>query len=378
MADLLSFRPRPEPGELCSSWLARLSVENGLTVARLIASCVPDTHYPTLDLDQHLPRPLLHRLEARTGLPWPVIERTTLRALHDLYVGRRVDHGGYRWFMPVHPVRQRFTLYGQQVCPDCLAADAVPYFRQVWRLSFVTTCPVHGCLLLDRCPACAAPVDPRGACDGRDELFDQDALCRCGGCGSDYRDFAWQRLGEDVTPEARRVAWGAAADGRRVPQEAELRTALNWQQRVIEPMEGRFVRVGGLLVEVAAYLDGCRQLLRLLCGERYAEGFSRLVSERSNHPRRPLTGIGRLRFERAEVGVRHLNIRSLSWLLADWPISFQRLCLESGISRTALLYPATRAGLPEWYERQCSAVLGARAGKWSQAESALSSADQIT
>lgn len=333
MTDLLPFRPRPEPGELLTSWLARLALENGTTVARIIASCVRDTHYPVLDLDQHLPRPLLHRLAERTGLPWPAIERTSLRALHDLYVGRRQDHGAYRWFMSVRPVRQRYTMHGQQVCPDCLATDPVPHYRQTWRLSFVTTCPVHECLRLDRCPACDAPIDHRGACDGRDEVFDEHALCRCGGCGADFRAYAWHTLGGDVTLQARREAWGyeAAQEGereKRVPREIRLRSVVNWQARLTAPPKDGRIKLGGVFVEIESYLRGCRHLLRVIGSEPLGEDFRRLVYLRSGLPLQPVTAVGKLQFDRSEIGVRHANLAMVSWLLSDWPITFQELCFE--------------------------------------------------
>ncbi|MCY9697708.1 TniQ family protein [Paenibacillus alginolyticus] len=39
-----------------------------------------------------------------------------------------------------------------KVCPICL--DELNYFRKIWDVSIVTTCPIHGCLLLDRCLNC--------------------------------------------------------------------------------------------------------------------------------------------------------------------------------------------------------------------------------
>ncbi|NVM89648.1 Zn ribbon nucleic-acid-binding protein [Variovorax sp. SG517] len=66
------------------------------------------------------------------------------------------------------------------VCPDCLAQDHVPYWRQSWRLATTVMCDVHRRNLVDRCPRCkgtfAAP---------RPILL---PLSHCGNCGFDLRN----------------------------------------------------------------------------------------------------------------------------------------------------------------------------------------------
>jgi hypothetical protein len=42
---------------------------------------------------------------------------------------------------------------GVKVCPECLA-QGTPYRRAVWDLKLFMVCPVHGCWLIWRCPAC--------------------------------------------------------------------------------------------------------------------------------------------------------------------------------------------------------------------------------
>ena len=44
-------------------------------------------------------------------------------------------------------------------CPLCLKDDPVPYFRMIWHLPFVTVCPVHHVLLVNRCPSCYSTID---------------------------------------------------------------------------------------------------------------------------------------------------------------------------------------------------------------------------
>jgi TniQ len=44
-----------------------------------------------------------------------------------------------------------------KVCPLCLS-EKEPYDRLHWKCRVVSSCPEHNVLLLDRCPACAAPI----------------------------------------------------------------------------------------------------------------------------------------------------------------------------------------------------------------------------
>lgn len=37
-------------------------------------------------------------------------------------------------------------------CPICL--QSLPYYRLIWDLSFIKICPLHHCLLIDKCPQC--------------------------------------------------------------------------------------------------------------------------------------------------------------------------------------------------------------------------------
>lgn len=61
--------------------------------------------------------------------------------------------------------RQRYDA----VCPCCLEESV--YLRQRWEHAFVTACPQHGCLLIEKCPACCNWLSPE-----REHI----ELCPCG------------------------------------------------------------------------------------------------------------------------------------------------------------------------------------------------------
>jgi hypothetical protein len=70
-----------------------------------------------------------------------------------------------------------------KVCPLCLS-EKEPYDRLHWKCRFVSSCPEHDVLLLDSCPACAAPIASMRA-----------SLTRCPRCDrADFRTCATPSL----------------------------------------------------------------------------------------------------------------------------------------------------------------------------------------
>lgn len=43
-----------------------------------------------------------------------------------------------------------------KICPACLIENN--YCRKIWELAFITVCPHHHCLLIDRCPKCRRKI----------------------------------------------------------------------------------------------------------------------------------------------------------------------------------------------------------------------------
>lgn len=82
------------------------------------------------------------------------------------------------------PIRQR-PIY--RYCGQCLKEDAIPYFRQYWRLASSYVCERHGSILRDACWHCQQPVDlSRGLVPERGARHSGPVtLRRCGRCGAD-------------------------------------------------------------------------------------------------------------------------------------------------------------------------------------------------
>lgn len=63
-----------------------------------------------------------------------------------------------------HPLFACLTTHGDgrsvhRYCPRCLRQDQIPYLRLSWRAAFQLVCPVHHCLLLEKCSICGKSVD---------------------------------------------------------------------------------------------------------------------------------------------------------------------------------------------------------------------------
>ena len=71
-----------------------------------------------------------------------------------------------------------------RVCPACL--NERPIWWAVWDLGLVTACPIHGCLLFNRCPACRRKL-----------AWQRLAIHQCR-CGLDFRDLTIESADPDL------------------------------------------------------------------------------------------------------------------------------------------------------------------------------------
>ena len=94
-------------------------------------------------------------------------------------------------------------------CPECLAADPVPYFRRQWQMGFLLVCPLHGVRLRAACHRCREKLTP--------ELLGLDAAsvgC-CLHCRTDLRTdsmAAEERVRTQVL-DWERLLWSLVSSG---------------------------------------------------------------------------------------------------------------------------------------------------------------------
>lgn len=191
---LWPIRYKPLPDELLSSWIVRLAHGHGLKVQTFCNRLFGNTRQIwNRDMDRLAPGWLLDALSLHTGTPPERVFETTLRRYEGVLYSRFRAAGHLHWIQVMQMYHRKRTGFGQQYCPRCLATDDVPYFRTRWRLSLVTFCAEHRCMLLDRCTACDAPVSFHRIDTGvlLDEARD---LATCFQCGVDLSTGAFLEL----------------------------------------------------------------------------------------------------------------------------------------------------------------------------------------
>lgn len=189
-------RVRPKVGQSLSSWRQAAAIANGYELYP-----VPPCALRRVDPDAGANAAELEWLARTHRITLAEIEPLTLRA----FQGKVFRFASVRCH-PAWLLRTRYTreslVPGPQYCPRCLAQSGGGYFRTVWRLGFVTLCPIHLCELLDRCPACGAGVWPVGATAPRLFQVDQPAdHMHCVRCG-----FQLSRAPADLAFEAEDTA----------------------------------------------------------------------------------------------------------------------------------------------------------------------------
>ena len=182
-------RPRPDRDELLSSWLQKLSSENG---QKLQAFC--DCEFGSQrqlwnrDIDRLAPVWLLNALSRKTGLARSIVANTTFRPYTGILFRNRRVRGQLRWILPLQIYHRKRRGYGLQYCAQCLAEDREPYFRRRWRVAYCTFCPGHATLLNDRCFRCGSPVAFHRRELGKPLLLSAGPMSICHQCGFDLRD----------------------------------------------------------------------------------------------------------------------------------------------------------------------------------------------
>jgi len=101
------------------------------------------------------------------------VDKSRLQPLVYIAPTKRTKFGDYFVFGSPVP-RLGIQIRPPKICPGCLSEFG--YIRRIWDLTAVTTCPLHKCLLLDRCPNCLKQLSL---------IRRRVTVCRC--------DYDWRR-----------------------------------------------------------------------------------------------------------------------------------------------------------------------------------------
>ena len=175
--------PQPKEDELLSSWLIRISSECGMSAINFCAE-VLKVENPNLRIVDRSPDDLLLQgLFEGTGVPVERVREASLLA-EEGYVFSQSGKGSSRWIIPaitVHTNRRGNT--GMAYCPECLRADAIPYYRKNWRYAYYAVCATHRIPLRNSCPHCDSQYSHmQPGNQSRIDLLDPIRSCwSCGG-----------------------------------------------------------------------------------------------------------------------------------------------------------------------------------------------------
>ncbi|MGY0714726.1 TniQ family protein [Azospirillum argentinense] len=167
----LPLRVRPVPFEPAYGLLGRVAVRHGHTSTSEFISEMA-IGIPNFVHEIENGRRLVE-LALLSGVPETRIRASTLCVDENgaMFIGSKLISAR---------VSNRICCGAGRVCPGCLRVDLKeragpmacrPHRRTWWGLTAVTSCPLHGLLLIDACPACGVQLARRQA---------SPRFCRCG------------------------------------------------------------------------------------------------------------------------------------------------------------------------------------------------------
>ena len=211
---MLPVRPHPQPGELFSSWVARVAAGCGIDVNGLLESLYlkfqpkgrERIYSGRIDRDPskikpfrqnrwvfpYCPfnvekRPAPELMAAATGLD----EERFSPMLLSSKDGLRCPKEGFTPSGVVTSKMDRTALLDPSIwlpesyCPDCLAEGF--YLRRIWRVGFLGYCFAHERQLIDYCPKCRSKLDFYIQLASGRRLKREDGYLLCQQCRFDLR-----------------------------------------------------------------------------------------------------------------------------------------------------------------------------------------------
>ncbi|WP_189534562.1 TniQ family protein [Paludibacterium paludis] len=312
--------PHPLPDELLSCWLVRTAHANGLKVQTF---CQHEfgAHYQiwNRDIDRGAPTWLLNLVSLRTGQDEERVLATTLQTLLGTVFRQQSQSGQLRWILPLNIYHRTRLGHGLQFCPLCLATANEPYYHRAWRVAFHTFCPIHGVMLLDRCPACG-----KGVAFHRTDLGhpDQEAFAALNICS--HCAFDLTRAQTDPVDQWNR----------------EIFTS--WQHA----LELLSSPIPHALQQMSDRLAILHHFCALCVSQRLALKLHPYLCAQTGHPLPELT-TGMPTFEQRPISERHHIIGLAWWLIHHWPHRLKAAHRDKAVRYNVLFKDFDDC--PDWY-----------------------------
>lgn len=194
--------PQPLPDEIFSSWLMRVAKANSQKLTSIFHLAVPDYKNFGKSIDSSIPKEAVELMAYYLRTPIQVALDTSLNSYEGVIFEASTPKLKHKTGI-LNTGETRHNLHYQQFCPVCLS-DGVPYFRKTWRVSSITVCTKHGCVLLDRCPECnSAVIYMNNDNKSKHDPF-RGEITECFSCGFDLRKASVQQAHPKVLVDAMR------------------------------------------------------------------------------------------------------------------------------------------------------------------------------
>ena len=156
---MLTVRIFPKEYELISSWLLRLTNNNGTNINVLSDFLFGNSKLILNDIDKSLESKDINQLAKYTDIDSKVIERLTLKNFLSNFSKEPLDSlNKWRWIIP-SGTKYTIKTNGLQFCSKCLDEKNTIFYIYN-RLSWNVICPIHNQLLQNKCQKCNHQFSP--------------------------------------------------------------------------------------------------------------------------------------------------------------------------------------------------------------------------
>lgn len=289
-------------GEMLSSWIVRLASECEMT-AEQFCKIALSIKKPNLSaIDRSPDESLLKALSEGTGESIERIRESSMLP-EDGYVLSPSGKGQTSWIVPsvtYYSLQNKKFNVGMPYCPECLRADAKPYYRKVWRYAFHPICPIHHTPLSNTCPHCNEPYSHMQPVTNKVLALKGQPIIGCWSCSKDVTETGSAPLDEGL-----------------------LDQTLAIQNKILAGInQGSFDVSGFGYVHSKAYLDAMHYIIHTLTTGKHSANRMQYVFEKAGfdvktHRHTPIHDI-----ENLQAKDRATLLCLAQWLMEEWPTRF--------------------------------------------------------
>lgn len=288
---------------MLSSWIVRLASDCEMSAEQFCQIALSIKRPGLSAIDRSPDESLLKALSEGTGESIERIRESSILP-EDGYALSPSGKGQTSWIIPsvtyLSLQNKKFNV-GMPYCPECLHADAKPYYRKVWRYAFHPICPLHRIPLSDTCPHCNEPYSHMQPVTSKVQALKDVPIIDCWSCGKDVTE----------------VGSAPPLD------EGLLVQTLAIQNKILAGInKGAFDVPGFGYVHSKSYLDAMHYIIDTLTTGKHTSDRLRYVCEKTGidfktHQPNPIHDI-----EHLQAKDRATLLCLAQWLMEEWPTRF--------------------------------------------------------